>query len=448
MPVTPPEQNEKATWVDAALYALLAVLVGAFALSRSGWQPGAGLKALLASATAPASPRPAVLKIPVGAGVTPERNAAILAFNAAASRWQDAMEAKKPADALAAAQEAARVDARLLTDEARVAALLMQAQALIGLNRPDEAIPLAERARSIRSGTGVYVALASAHFKKEDYAQSLAYLRDYMDSGGKLSPDVYYMLGAAYDRVGEVDQAAQWVQRGRTEFPDDTALADLANRYGRNAAAERAMTTKWGEHFILKFVDVPEQEAVRAAVGAALEAARAQVTADFGYRMDRAVQVVIYPSSGAYMAASGVPLWAAGHYDGKIRIPISARTDAAVVRRIATHELTHHVVERLSAGRCPAWLNEGLAQVEERSDASWVDSELARTSRRFPATELEASFTRMTDPASAHLAYAQSYAMTRDLVARAGLPRIRDGLEALAQGQSLADALPESASIH
>jgi hypothetical protein len=447
--LVPVDEPEKSTWVDGALNLLLVLLVASLALHRMGCSPTATLLALKKQAQALAAPRPAApALVRMAGGGGPEREAAVVAFNGAAERWRDGMEGRKPAAALAAAQEAARVDPKYLNDEARSAVLLMQAQALVALNRPDEAIPLAERARSVKSGTGVYVTLATAHFKKEDYPQSLAYLRDYMDSGGKLSPDVYFMLGAAYDRVGEVDAAANWVQRGRSEFPQDKALADLANRYTRNAVAERSMTTRHGEHFILKFVDVPEQEAVRAAVADALETARRRLEDDFGFRMDRAVQVVIYPTSGAYMAASGVPLWAAGHYDGKIRIPVRGRPDRVVLSRIATHELTHHMVERLTEGRCPAWLNEGLAQLEERADASWVAAELARTRSRFQTRELEATFTRLTDPSLAHLAYAQSYAMTRDLVARAGLARVRDALADVGRGRRLTEALPEAAALY
>ena len=54
--------------------------------------------------------------------------------------------------------------------------------------------------------------------------------------------------------------------------------------------------------------------------------------------------------------------WIAGIYDGKIRI-ISEREDKEPesLYIILTHEVIHLAVDKISKGRCPYWLDEGLA---------------------------------------------------------------------------------------
>ena len=151
----------------------------------------------------------------------------------------------------------------------------------------------------------------------------------------------------------------------------------------------------------------------------------------------------------AFFDVTRAPSWSGAVNDGKLRIPISGMTGmTADLARVLKHELAHSFINQLSAGRCPTWLHEGIAQIEEgKSSASngRALSQLFQDSNEIPFNVLEGSFMQFSSP-QATLAYAESLAAVeyiRDTYGMSDVPRI---LERLAQGSSTEAAL--RASIH
>ncbi|NLM17736.1 MAG: hypothetical protein GX221_08475 [Candidatus Riflebacteria bacterium] len=60
-----------------------------------------------------------------------------------------------------------------------------------------------------------------------------------------------------------------------------------------------------------------------------------------------------------------LPDWAGGLYNGKINIPIKKTSTRRSIRESVFHETSHHFVHLITAGNCPIWLNEGIAQYFE-----------------------------------------------------------------------------------
>jgi hypothetical protein len=82
------------------------------------------------------------------------------------------------------------------------------------------------------------------------------------------------------------------------------------------------------------------------------------------YPLQRAQVLVLQTSD--FKRVHDLPDWAGGVYDGKIRIPVyKTNLDEQALAKAVRHEYTHHVVFLLASGNCPAWLNEGLAQIFE-----------------------------------------------------------------------------------
>ena len=107
------------------------------------------------------------------------------------------------------------------------------------------------------------------------------------------------------------------------------------------------------------------------------------------------------------------------------------------LRYALRHEMMHWLIDKLSNGNCPAWLDEGLAQYfsgpvsrilrdtsDKRRDAL---SSIALSS-------LVDGFSRL-DEDSLLLAYARSRAAAQSLVFRHTLPSVRDYLIALGNGE-------------
>jgi hypothetical protein len=114
------------------------------------------------------------------------------------------------------------------------------------------------------------------------------------------------------------------------------------------------------------------------------------------------------------------PAWAAGAYDGRIRIPVlgSLRTPGEL-DRVVTHEYVHAALQSLAPRGLPFWLNEGLATYFEPADHTWMEQRLRTARTLLPMSDLEQGFGRL-DGADALLAYAQGYAAAKMLVRRLG----------------------------
>lgn len=424
----PPPRDEESNWVDTLLYSVLGGLIVMVLFSRMGCDPAGQMRALLERVgDGTRDDKPAKLDDPGG-----RSSAYVTAYNQAvqlanAQRWQEA---------LGYAEAASRAESSGLDNASRAAAPLLRGQILTALRRHDEAVWAIEQARGYATSPQLHEALAIAQFQKQDYRQALAHARDYVDGGGPPKANIYFILGYAYDRLGETDQATQWVRRGREEFPKDENLSRLNQKYARDAVTERGMQTVQDGRFVLKFMNIPEQAQRRDETLRALQSAYSRVCDAYGFQPREALPVILYPTSGAYYQGSGAPAWSAAQYDGKIRVPLSSN-DARGLDAVIAHELTHYVIHEIAGDKVPAWLDEGLAQIAEGRDESWATTTLNAASARFTLEQLTPSFTRISDATQARVAYAQALLTTRRLVDQIGSGRMRGVLDALAQGRRI-----------
>jgi len=97
-----------------------------------------------------------------------------------------------------------------------------------------------------------------------------------------------------------------------------------------------------------------------------LKSAHEAIGDDFNYYPRHKIIVLLY-SPEDFAKIRAVPEWVGGLYDGKIRIPLNGNTGTdfkPALKKIIWHEYTHSLVFDLSKGKCPVFLNEGLAEYE------------------------------------------------------------------------------------
>ncbi len=102
----------------------------------------------------------------------------------------------------------------------------------------------------------------------------------------------------------------------------------------------------------------------------------------------------------------------------------------------------------MSSNRCPAWLNEGIAQIEEGRASSSYGRQLAQlfaAGNEIPFNMLEGSFMSFSAP-EANVAYAESLAAAEYLRDAYGMSEITSILQRLSQGSSTEAAL--RATVH
>ena len=134
--------------------------------------------------------------------------------------------------------------------------------------------------------------------------------------------------------------------------------------------------------------------------------------------------------------------------DGKLRIPVDGvSTVTPDLARVLKHELAHSFINQVAAGRCPHWLNEGVAQALEPkplSDGRRL-AELYKGQREIPLNVLEGSFMRFST-VEAYVAYLESLAAVQYITDTYGISDVRRILERIGEGSSAEAAL--RATIH
>ena len=151
----------------------------------------------------------------------------------------------------------------------------------------------------------------------------------------------------------------------------------------------------------------------------------------------------------AFFDVTRAPSWSGALNDGKLRIPVSGLSSLTPeLARVLKHELAHSFINQLSAGRCPPWLHEGIAQLLEPKSLGSDGHQLAllfKSQRNIPLNVLEGSFMRFSG-GEAYLAYAESLAAVSYINDTYGMGDIQRILQRLSEGSSTEAAL--RATIH
>jgi hypothetical protein len=136
-----------------------------------------------------------------------------------------------------------------------------------------------------------------------------------------------------------------------------------------------------------------------------------------------------------------LPSWTNAMYFRKqIVIPIdqSKEVDLIDLERSLRHEYFHAVTNALSMGRCPGWLDEGLAQMVEGGEHTALHAPLKSWIKRHgvvPLAKLKGGFTKLpTEMVAA--AYGQSIVAARYLFENHGLGAIKEYLLRLRNHES------------
>ena len=75
----------------------------------------------------------------------------------------------------------------------------------------------------------------------------------------------------------------------------------------------------------------------------------------------------------AFFDVTQAPSWTGAVNDGKLRIPIEGvGSITPELAHVLKHELAHSFINQISAGRCPQWLHEGIAQALEPKPVSYT----------------------------------------------------------------------------
>jgi len=285
-----------------------------------------------------------------------------------------------------------------------------------------------------------YVHQEMRHFEEAYRAFSCAAALDPGDGGTRA------LLGNAAYELDNLDGAIDHWRNALDLDPALDKISERVNKADKERRFEENFRTEENEHFRIRYdPDVPGGARLARRMLRILEDARSTVHDILPSRAATPVSVVVYHRDEfrRLMAGHG---WTGGLYDGKIRVPFPGPDDPDErFRMLATHEYVHAVIYEWTGDRCPAWLNEGLAQsiAGEWNDARESEARrMARESCFIPLAELERSFLEIPEE-RINAAYIESYLVVSHIMKTWTVRHLHRLLDKIAGGTPTGDALRE-----
>jgi tetratricopeptide (TPR) repeat protein len=239
------------------------------------------------------------------------------------------------------------------------------------------------------------------------------------------------LLGQVQYRLGDRLGAMRTYEALLKLTPDDREAQATLDRWQREGELQDRMQQAIGSHFTVSF-EGPAEADLAAKALEVLDRAYWRIGQLLGSYPTEPVPVVLYTTE-QFRDVTRAPGWAAGAYDGTIRVPMRGALDKeAELDRVLSHEFVHALVRNLAPHGVPTWLNEGLATALEGDDLTWAAATV-RINKPVPLRALQSGFGRFTG-AQAQLAYATSALTARRLIDEAGGFAVANLLRDLGEG--------------
>lgn len=248
--------------------------------------------------------------------------------------------------------------------------------------------------------------------------------------------DARVVLGQVLRRQGDFAGAVRVYETLVAEHPDERVASETLDRWRRELELHERMRFAVGDRFTVSFEGPAEEELAGRALES-LDRAYWRIGALLGATYPLSPIPVVLYTREQFRDVTRSPAWAAGAYDGIIRVPMRGALDKAdELDRVLAHEFTHALVRGLAARGVPAWLNEGLASAVESEHTSWADQRLKTTGTTISLADLATSFARLSSE-QAELAYAGSAIVVRRMLDEAGGYAVAQLLRDLGEGVDL-----------
>jgi len=310
----------------------------------------------------------------------------------------------------------------------------------LNAGHPAAALDLANEALGLGEDPHLLLVVGVAHSRNAEWGPAQAALERAL-AVGATDPYALVTLGQVYRQQGNRAGAVEMFQRARERGGAGSQLDETLRRLERELDAEWDYAELPSPHFVISFAYGENYEAARAVLSS-LENAYVSVGYKLDFHPSNRVSAVLYDSED-FHDVTQTPSWMGAVYDGRIKLPVHdldqrhPRFDATV-----RHEYAHALVNQLSMGRCPVWLNEGIAiwaeEDTEGERTKWAEATIA-AQPLFYLQQLNGPFTGLSEK-RVPVAYAQSYLAVRALLDEFGARRLRELLTTLAAGTPMPSA--------
>ena len=258
------------------------------------------------------------------------------------------------------------------------------------------------------------------------------------------SSELWAMLGESYYRLDNLEEAIHYWKEAERLLPENEILKKKLAKAKKEWSVQRDFEKFDSRYFKINFTPDIRRDRIYEIYGYVNEAIWS-VRYDLGFSPQQRFSIFVY-SSDQFAKIFGPQKNLVGLYDGKIHLKINERTTSERMSELIRHEYAHMAIFELTQGRCPFWLNEGLARFEEKKGKA-VDfsglKRLARQNRLIPLSELSEAFSRLEDIIGTNLAYSQVHSLVKYIIDGYGFWKVRKMLALFGKGKAEREVIKE-----
>ncbi len=260
----------------------------------------------------------------------------------------------------------------------------------------------------------------------------------------------------ALELVGDLDYQEGYLNRAVSRWEDalevkgshPSRLQSKIDRARRELDAEGGFEREVSVHFSLQH-DGPVSRQLTAAVLDELERLYDEIGRELGTYPRGDIPVIIY-SKVLFTEITRSPLWVAGTFDGKIRIPtggLASEADIGRLRPVLAHELVHAFLRSMASRGLPLWFEEGLAKHFEGMPTPAVVEYLDRRELPLPSSLDQINLWLRGGGPSVETAYLSALLAVRAIIDDEGFWTVRRIVEAAGRGTPFEEALFQEARL-
>ncbi len=294
--------------------------------------------------------------------------------------------------------------------------------------------------RFLPNNVALLLNVAYGHLQHSEYSKALDDLVR-AKRGAPNSPDVAKLSGWAYYGLNRIPEAvAEW--KRAQQLRPDAEVAKALERAEKDARTESDFREGRSSHFDLKYSGAAAP-ALAGGILRELETDFDQIGAMLNYTPAEPIGVILYTNQ-QFEDITRAPAWAGAINDGRIRVPVQGLTSVTdELSRVLKHELTHSFLQQKTRGRCPTWLQEGIAQWMEGRRVGGAASALVAAyddHSAIPLNDLEISWMKLSST-GASFAYTWSLAVVETILARGSMSDLEQLLDAVTTSPTAEDAI-------
>jgi len=328
-------------------------------------------------------------------------------------------------------------------DAANRAAAAHEAAAAFEANKGNLDAAVEQESQALRfvpDNVNLLVDVAFGHLRRSEYSKALEYLTRAKRFAPD-SPDVAKLLGWSEYGLNRIPEAvAEWKRAQKLRPEADVAQA--LEKAERDAKTEQDFREGQTNHFVLKYSGQAQPE-LAGEILRILEIHFDQISAMLNYSPPEPIGVILYTGQ-QFEDITRAPSWAGAINDGRIRVPVQGLTSVNdQLSRVLRHELTHSFLQQKTRGRCPTWLQEGIAQwMEGRRSGVSASALLSAydSNSAIPLNSLEVSWMQLSGT-GASFAYAWSLAAVETILANGNMSQLVQLVDAVTTSGSTETAV-------